>query len=110
MLREAGDEGLEAAVLAAATAALHLACAGGHGRLVKLLLRKGAALDGRDAQGRTPLHAAVMHSHRGVAAHLLQAGADASLRDASGASAADLIAAWAAQGQGLEGGGLASDV
>lgn len=76
-----------------------LACAGGHGRLIKLLLRKGAELDAQDAGGLTALQHAVVSGHRAVAQHLLRAGADATLRNRTGVDAAQLIAAWAAQQQ-----------
>lgn len=107
MLRDAGEQcGLEP-LLAAADAAgrtpLMLACCGGHGKLVKLLLRKGASMEARDVQGNTALLLAVMHSQRAVARHLIQCGADASRRNAAGACGADLIAAWAAQQQGGDG-------
>lgn len=82
---------------------LMLACAAGHGRLIKLLLRKGAHLDAQDkANGRTALHHAVLGGHRAVAQHLLKAGADATMRDRAGVSSAQLIAAWAAQQQGRQ--------
>ena len=74
-----------------------LACAGGHGRLVTLLLRKGARIDAQDCQGCTALHLAVRQGHKAVARHLLEAGADASRRAAAGMSGADMMAAWAAQ-------------
>lgn len=77
---------------------LMLACMGGHCRLVKLLLRKGAALDARDGEGKTALALAVLHRHQALARHLLERGANASLSNAAGASAAALVARWAAQG------------
>ncbi len=82
--------------------ALSLACGAGHGRLIKLLLRKGACLDAQDADGLTALHHAVLGGHRAVAQHLLKAGADPTLRSHAGVDGAQLIAAWAAQQQGQQ--------
>ena len=79
---------------------LMLACAAGHGRIIKLLLRKGAALNTQDATGLSALHHAVLGGHRAVAQHLLKAGADATLRSHAGVDGAQLIAAWATQQQG----------
>ena len=98
-LREAGLAALDAADAAGGLTPLMLACAGGHGRLVKLLLRKGACIDAQDSQGCTALHLAARQGHKAVARHLLEAGADTSRRDAAGMSGADVIAAWAAQQQ-----------
>lgn len=100
VLREAGSHMLPmllAARDAQGRTPLLLACVGGHGRLVKLLLRKGAPLDAPDGEGNTALALAVRHGHQALARHLLECGADASRRNASGTSAADLIADWAAQ-------------
>lgn len=77
-----------------------LACGAGCGRLIKLLLRKGARLDAQDAAGNTALAHAILAGHRAVAKHLLLAGADASPRNTAGLSGADLIVAWAAVGAG----------
>ncbi|EFN56249.1 hypothetical protein CHLNCDRAFT_22241, partial [Chlorella variabilis] len=77
--------------------ALILACAGGHGRIIKLLLRKGAAINAQDARGCTPLHISVLNGHKAVARHLLEAGADALRCNNAGTTAAELITAWAHQ-------------
>ena len=82
--------------------ALALACRAGHGRLIKLLLRKGACLDAQDAAGLTALHHAVLGGHHAVAQHLLKAGADPTLFNHAGVDGAQLIAAWAAQQQGQQ--------
>lgn len=71
---------------------LMLACAGGHGRLVKLFLRKGAAINARNAAGDSALLLAAAAGHRAVAKHLLEAGADPTLVNARGESAAALLA------------------
>lgn len=50
--------------------ALMLACRGGHGRLVKLLVRKGAKVAALNADGKTAEQLASHHHHKGVAAFL----------------------------------------
>ena len=50
-------------------------------QVVTLLLGRGAQVNQRDANGRTPLHCA---QSRGVADVLLRSGADVTARDASG--------------------------
>lgn len=87
---------LEAADAAGRTP-LALACMGGHGRLVKLLVRRGVGLDAADHGGATPLMLALAAGHRGIAAHLLAAGADAGARDGAGCSAADRLLGQAQQ-------------
>ena len=82
--------------------ALAVACRAGHGRLIKLLLRKGTCMDAQDADGLTALHHAVLGGHRAVAQHLLRAGADPTLRNNAGVDGAQLIAGWAAQQQGQQ--------
>lgn len=77
---------------------LMLACAGGHGRLVKLCLRKGAAIDAQNAEGDSALLLAAAAGHRAVAKHLLQAGAAPGLRNARGESAEELVMKWAGGG------------
>ena len=74
------------------TTPLMLAAAGGHGRLVKLFLRKGAAINAQNAAGECALSLAAGGGHGAVARHLLQCGADPSLADAQGVSAGDLVA------------------
>lgn len=49
---------------------LMLACTGGHGRLVKLLVRKGAKLAALNADGKTAEQLASYHHHKGVAIFL----------------------------------------
>lgn len=74
---------------------LMLASAGGHGRLVKLCLRKGAAVDAQNATGETALVLAAAAGHKAVVRHLLQVGADPSLRGQQGPRAEELILQWA---------------
>lgn len=49
---------------------LMLACRGGHGRLVKLLVRKGANHAALNADGKTAEQLAGHHHHKGVATFL----------------------------------------
>ena len=88
---ETGGPALLDAVDAAGRTPLALACTGGHGRLVKLLVRRGAGLNAADRAGATPLMLALAAGHRGIAVHLLAAGADAGARDGAGCSAADCL-------------------
>jgi hypothetical protein len=78
-----------------APSALHLAVGGGHATIAALLLDKGAALDARDARGRTPLHAAAAASERAVSVCrlLLSKGADADAVDDDGKTPAE-FAEW----------------
>lgn len=70
-----------------------LTLASGVAAAVELHLRRGAPLHGRDAHGRTPLMLAAMRGHVDVCRALLQAGADAGLRDVNGDDAATLARA-----------------
>lgn len=70
-----------------------LTLASGVAAAVALHLKRGAPLDGRDAQGRTPLMLAAMRGHMDVCRILLQAGADTTLRDQNGDDAAGLARA-----------------
>jgi RNA polymerase primary sigma factor len=74
-------------------ALFRLTLASGVAAAVALHIRRGAPLDGRDAQGRTPLMLAAMRGHVDVCRLLLQAGADAKLRDLNGMDAAGLARA-----------------
>jgi hypothetical protein len=70
--------------------------AAGRGDLpqVQAQLAAGAPLDGRDDQGRTALHWAVVAGDGEVVASLLAAGADAEVTDASGRTALHNAAFW----------------
>jgi uncharacterized protein len=61
-------------------------------RTVDLLLERGAKVDSRDDRGRTPLMIAAALNHADIVRALIAAGADKSLRDRAGKSAADLAA------------------
>ncbi|CAD7964018.1 unnamed protein product [Amoebophrya sp. A120] len=52
--------------LASGKTALYLCCEKGNARLCKQLLKCGASLDVQTCHGKTPLHAAVEHSHEQV--------------------------------------------
>jgi ankyrin repeat protein len=52
-----------------------------------------ASVDGRDPQGRTPLHLAAGAGHEAIAAQLVAAGADVAAVDAGGQTPGDLAAA-----------------
>jgi len=73
--------------------ALHMAAAGGHLSLVKLLLKKGAQPNVRDASGATPLHYAARELRARVALELIEGGADPTISDAQGAVARDAATA-----------------
>jgi ankyrin repeat protein len=59
-------------------------------KVIKLLLDRGARLDDQDNRGRTPLMIAAELNHTVAVDLLLARGADKSLRDKQGKSAADL--------------------
>lgn len=63
------------------TSALHWAAAKGHGPLVKLVIEKGAAIDGQDTSGKTPLQCAVTAGHVELVRLLLDYGAEFPVRD-----------------------------
>lgn len=72
---------------------LHAATAGRHTRIALLLIGAGAALDGRQRHGWTPLMAAADHGDADVVAALLDAGADPSVTNDDGLAAAALARA-----------------
>ena len=75
---------------------LHLAAECPHNQeILPLLLDHGAHIDALDEQRRTPLHwaARVCWPDDGGLVLLLLRGADASLRDATGSTPADLVGA-----------------
>eukprot|EP00891_Asterochloris_glomerata_P003042 jgi/Astpho2/3042/e_gw1.00051.319.1_t len=54
---------------------LILACQAGHGRLIKLLLRKGADINAYNSTGRTALQAAAAGQHQAAVKYLRSLGA-----------------------------------
>jgi len=69
---------------------LHSAAAGAHGEIVEVLLQAGATSDPRQRHGWTPLQAAAQNGDVRSLDALLAAGAEPSLRNDDGHSAADL--------------------
>lgn len=69
---------------------LHYAASGPEPKAVELLLDKGAEIDSRAPNGNTPLMMAARYGAQDSATLLLARGADPRLRNAAGASAADL--------------------
>ena len=66
--------------------ALHSACSGGHGHVVKWLVRRGAAVDFQNDVGETPLHNAAAGGFQDCVKALLLAGCDTALKDNEGAT------------------------
>ncbi|RIA95047.1 asparaginase-domain-containing protein [Glomus cerebriforme] len=63
---------------------LHIACTGGHHRIVKFLLQNGASVHMRDRFGHTPLYEAARNKHKHVIHTLRETGAhfnDAEIND-----------------------------
>lgn len=71
-------------------AAIHAATAARKPRMIENLLRAGANPDLTQADGITPLHAAAHHGDAVIVGLLILFGADRSLREAKGRTAADL--------------------
>jgi len=70
---------------------LHDAVAGGHTKIVKLLLAAGAHINAQDIEeAYTPLHEAARMNHKDIVQVLLAAGADATIRDAGNQTALDI--------------------
>jgi ankyrin repeat protein len=69
--------------------ALHYAAASGSNEIVQMLLDKQAALDARSPNGTTPIMMAVYGGHILTVKHLLDAGADATLKNDQGLTAID---------------------
>jgi len=62
----------------------------GHLEIVKELMAAGAHINERSRHNRTPLMHAAKHGHTDIVIYLIQYGADISLVDRNGMSAADL--------------------
>jgi ankyrin repeat protein len=70
----------------------HLVCSGAQPPLLAVVLELGAAVDGRDTDGWTPLHWAAAHGYAASARRLLAAGADPAATTPARLTAADLAA------------------
>ena len=68
---------------------LHYAASGGHDAVMRLLLANYAYIDAESPNQSTPLMMAAMYGSSSSVKLLLEAGADASLRNAAGLSAMD---------------------
>ena len=68
--------------------ALHLACEGGEKEMVKLLLEKGASIDGlinvRNVRDEAPIHVAARCGYEGIVVLLLERGVEIDVRDNHG--------------------------
>lgn len=71
----------QAVAQVAVSTPLHQAAARGDARAIAQLLGQGAAIDARDAQGRTPLLLATHGNHVQAARVLIGAGADVNAKD-----------------------------
>ncbi|CAM9653153.1 unnamed protein product [Phaeothamnion confervicola] len=64
---------------------LAVACQNGHKRVVKAVLRRGAAVDAANLRGNTPLHFCFAYGYGGtLGKYLIEKGADATARNAAG--------------------------
>ncbi len=66
------------------THALHYAACFGDAATVAALLKAGADVDAKDADGVTPLHEAVRRGHADIVRALVDAGADANVTPING--------------------------
>lgn len=69
---------------------LHSAAAGGHERIVTLLIQHGADPNVREQGGFTPLHAAAQNGNVEIIRALLLGGADLTLKSTNGKTAMDV--------------------
>lgn len=81
------------AVDADGNTAVALACAAGHGRIIKMLMRKGADLNAANSDGNTPLHLAAANGRKAVVKFLIANKADTDARNNEGALYTDLAIA-----------------
>ena len=68
---------------------LHYAASGGHAEIVQLLLEHAAYIDAQSPNQSTPLMMAAMYGNTRTLSVLLEAGADASLKNQKGMTALD---------------------
>ncbi len=80
---------LDADVNKAGWTPLHYAATGGHDAVIRLLLEHYAYIDAESPNQTTPLMMAAMYGSASSVKLLLEAGADATLRNAAGLSALD---------------------
>jgi ankyrin repeat protein len=69
---------------------IHSAAAGGHEKIVRLLLDHGADANVREQGGFTPLHAAAQNGDVEIVRALLMGGADLTIKSTSGKTAMDI--------------------
>jgi ankyrin repeat protein len=69
---------------------IHSAAAGGHEKIVRLLLDHGADANVREQGGFTPLHAAAQNGDVEIVRALLMGGADLTIKSTSGKTAMDV--------------------
>ncbi len=86
------DAGTAKEMNAAGQSLLHLAAHGGDPEILRALLDHGLELDLADRDGRTPLHHAVMKTHRAAARLLLDHGAAIDRADRQGVTVVHLAA------------------
>ena len=77
---------------------LHYAASGGHAEIVQLLLDHAAYIDAQSPNQTTPLMMAAMYGNTPTVTALLDAGADASLRNQKGMTALDFAREAGRQG------------
>ena len=63
---------------------LHIAAENGHTGMSKLLIEKGADVNGKNKHGKTPLHYAAGNGNAAVAELLIEKGADVNAKDKDG--------------------------
>jgi ankyrin repeat protein len=72
---------------------LHAAARGGHLEIARLLLKNGAEVEPRDANGWTPLHWSAWKNHREMAVFLIENGALPGRKNREGSTPVDLVPA-----------------
>ena len=71
---------------------LMAACAAGHRRMTRQLLRRGANVNRRNEEGNTPLHFCVAAGHAELAAYLVSKGADERAKNRRGLAPSERFA------------------